>query len=77
MDNNSASVAFPAFTRGGWNKVQGFQFAWASPEAEAAAEAATKASTEAQKAMCAKKKLWEKYDKAQIKKTKKIHPKKR
>ena len=77
MDNNCASVAFPDFTRGAWNKVHGFQFAWASPEDEAAAEAAAIASTEAQIALCAKKKLWDKYDKEQIKKTKKIHPKKR
>jgi hypothetical protein len=57
--------------------VQGFQFAWAKPEAEAAAEAAAIKSTEAQKALCAKKKLWEKYDKERNKKVKKIHPKKR
>lgn len=72
MDNNCASVAFPDFTRGAWQKVKGFQFAWAAPEAEAAAEAAAKASTEAQKQLCAKKKLWDKYDKAQVKKTRKI-----
>ena len=77
MDNNCASVAFPDFTRGAWNKVKGFQFAWADPAAEAEAEAAAQKSTEAQKELCAKKKLWEKYDKEQIKKTKKIHPKKK
>ena len=77
MDNNCASVAFPDFTRGAWNKVKGFQFAWATPEAEAAAEAAAEASTQAQKDLCAKKKLWDKYDKDKVKKTKKIHPKKR
>ena len=63
MDNNSASVAFPDFTRGAWNKVQGFQFAWADPESEAAVEAAAEASTKVQKDLCAKKKLWERYDK--------------
>jgi hypothetical protein len=77
MDNNCASVAFPDFTRGAWNKVQGFQFAWATPEAEAAAEAAAQASTQAQKDLCAKKKLWDKYDKDKIKKAKKNQPKKR
>ena len=67
MDNNSASVAFPDFTRGDWQKVSGHQFAWATPEAEAEAEAAAKASTEAQKKLCAQKKLWEKYDKDKAK----------
>ncbi len=67
MDNNNASVAFPDFTRGEWNKVKGYKHAYASAEDEAAAEAAAKASTEAQKELCAKKKLWEKYDKAKAK----------
>lgn len=67
MDNNSASVAFPDFTRGAWRKVQGFQFAWAEPEAEAAAASAAEASTKAQKDLCTKKKLWEKYDKEKAK----------
>jgi len=71
MDNNCASVAFPDFTRGAWKKVPGFQFAWAAPEAEAAAEAAAEASTKAQKDLCAKKKLWEKYDKDKEKAAKK------
>ncbi len=70
MDNNSASVAFPDFTRGEWNKVQGYRHAYASADDEAAAEKAAEASTEEQKQMCAKKKLWEKYDKAQAKKAK-------
>ena len=67
MDNNCCSVAFPDFTRGNWNVQKGFQFAWAKAEDEAAAEAAAVASTEAQKALCAKKKLWEKYDKKKLK----------
>ena len=67
MDNNCCSVAFPDFTRGYWNVQKGFQFAWASPEDEAAAEAAAEASTQAQKDLAAKKKLWEKYDKAKEK----------
>ena len=62
MDNNCASVAFPDFTRGAWEKVKGFQFAWATPEDEAAAEAAAQASTAAQKERCAAENLWEKYD---------------
>jgi len=68
MDNNCASVAFPDFTRGAWDKVKGFQFAWAEPEAEAAAEAAAEASTAAQKERCATENLWEKYDQAKAKK---------
>ena len=71
MDNNSCAVAFPDFTRGFWNVQKGFQFAWASPEDEAAAEAAAIASTEAQKELALKKKLWEKYDKAKEKASKK------
>ena len=71
MDNGFASVAFPDFTRGYWNLQQGFRHAYASPEEEAAAEAAALASTEAQKALTTKKKLWEKYDKAKAKKKKK------
>jgi hypothetical protein len=51
--------------------VPGFQFAWASPEDEAAAAAAAEASTQAQKDLCAKKKLWEEYDKAKEKAAKK------
>ena len=62
MDNNCASVAFPDFTRGAWNKVQGFQFAWAPAEAEAAAEAAATACTDLQKQLCTKYQLWAKYD---------------
>ncbi len=67
MDNNCASVAFPDFTRGEWDKVQGYRHAYASPEDEAQAEATALASTQAQKDLCAKKKLWEKYDKAKAK----------
>ena len=42
MDNGCAPVAFPDFTRGEWNKVQGYKHAFASPEAEQ--EAAEKAA---------------------------------
>lgn len=67
MDHNCAAVEFPDFTRGEWNKVKGFRHAYAAPADEAAAEAAAAASTEAQKKLCAQKKLWEKYDKAKAK----------
>ena len=71
MDHNSAAVAFPDFTRGEWNRVKGYRHAYATPEEEAATEEAARASTEAQKQQCAKKKLWEKYDKARAKEAKK------
>ena len=45
MDNNCASVQIPDFTRGHWNEVKGYKHAFASPEDEAAAEAAAKAFT--------------------------------
>ena len=35
MDNNGASVAFPDFTRGEWNKIQGYKHAYATQEEEA------------------------------------------
>ena len=70
MDNGCAAVSFPDFTRGYWDIQKGFRHAYASPEDEAAAEKAAAASTEAQKALAVKKKLWEKYDKAQAKKEK-------
>ncbi|MCF0160888.1 MAG: Gfo/Idh/MocA family oxidoreductase [Bacteroidaceae bacterium] len=40
MDNGFAPVAVPDFTRGNWDKQQGFRHAWASPADEAAAEQA-------------------------------------
>ena len=42
MDNGCAPVAIPDFTRGEWNKVQGYKHAYATPEAEK--EAADKAA---------------------------------
>ena len=71
MDNGCAAVAFPDFTRGEWNKQQGFRHAYASPEDEAVVEKAARESTARQKELAAKKKLWEKYDKAQSPKTRK------
>ncbi len=62
MDNNSAAVTFPDFTRGHWNDQKGYSHAYAAPEDEAAAEAAAKAYTAAQKAAVADNKLWDLYD---------------
>lgn len=38
MDNNSAPVSFPDFTRGYWNVEKGYKHAYASPEDEVLAE---------------------------------------
>lgn len=62
MDNNSAAVTFPDFTRGFWNKQDGYKHQYASPEAEAATEAAAAAYTKSQKEATAKFKLWNLYD---------------
>ncbi len=71
MDHHNAAVRFPDFTRGYWNLQKQFAHAYASPQDEAAAQAAAEASTEAQKALTLKKKLWEKYDKARARRDKK------
>ncbi|MDE6395500.1 MAG: Gfo/Idh/MocA family oxidoreductase [Duncaniella sp.] len=65
MDNNCAAVAFPDFTRGHWNDVDGYNHAWASPENEAAVEATAEAVTAAQKAAVEANKVWALYDAAQ------------
>lgn len=62
MDNNSASVAFPDFTRGHWNETKGYRHAYASPEDEIYTEAKAKAFTEAQKKATTDNKLWQLYD---------------
>ncbi|MDE6535406.1 MAG: Gfo/Idh/MocA family oxidoreductase [Muribaculaceae bacterium] len=62
MDNNSAAVTFPDFTRGHWNDVKGYKHAYAPADEEAAAEVKAKAFTEAQKAATSKLKLWDLYD---------------
>lgn len=62
MDNNSAAVAFPDFTRGHWNEQQGYRHAYASPEDEQAAEAKAKAYTAAQVKATADNRLWDLYD---------------
>ena len=64
MDNGNCSVAFPDFTRGHWNDVKGYTHAWASPEDEAATDAAAVAYTTAQKEAVAKYNLWALYDAA-------------
>lgn len=61
MDNNCAPVTFPDFTRGFWNKEQGYKHQYASP-ADEATEAAAAAYTKAQKEATAKYNLWKLYD---------------
>ncbi len=68
MDHNSASVAFPDFTRGYWDIQKGFRHAFASEADEKEAERIAEEATEAQKTMTQQKKLWEKYDKEQARK---------
>jgi hypothetical protein len=62
MDNNCAAVTFPDFTRGHWNEVEGYNHAYAAPEAEAAVEAEAEAYSAAQKKVTAQKNLWALYD---------------
>lgn len=62
MDNNSAAVTIPDFTRGHWNDVKGYRHAYADPADEAAAEATAKAHTQKQKQAVEANKLWERYD---------------
>lgn len=64
MDNGNCAVSFPDFTRGHWNEVNGYTHAWASPQDEAATDAAAAAYTAAQKAAVAKYELWKLYDAA-------------
>ena len=65
MDNNCASVAFPDFTRGFWNELDGYKHAYAAPADEAATEKAAADYTAAQKEAVAKYKLWDLYEAAQ------------
>ena len=62
MDNNCAAVTFPDFTRGYWNKVDGFKHVYATTEEETKAEADAKAYTAAQKIVTSDFKLWTLYD---------------
>lgn len=65
MDNNSASVAFPDFTRGHWNDVKGYKHAYASEADEKAVEQKAEAYTAAQKAAVKANNLWALYDQVQ------------
>ncbi|MBO7266017.1 MAG: Gfo/Idh/MocA family oxidoreductase [Alistipes sp.] len=60
MDNNCASVAFPDFTRGYWNIVDGYNHAYADNEAET--EAIAEAYTLAQRRATEQYALWTLYD---------------
>lgn len=62
MDNDNASVAFPDFTRGYWNMLNGFRHEFAEPEQEAATAARATAYTAAHKELAAKYDLWTLYD---------------
>lgn len=64
MDHNSASVAFPDFTRGCWERQKGFRHAYLSAAEEAKLDASAAAATAKMKAEVVKQHLWEKYDKA-------------
>ena len=65
MDNGNLPVQVPDFTRGEWNKTDGYHHAWASPEDEAATRAAATAFTEQLKARGAK--YWQKVAKQEAK----------
>ena len=65
MDNGNLPVEVPDFTRGHWNEVQGFGYAFASPEEEKAHDEANHAFT--MKLKTTAEKLWKKYDKAHAK----------
>ena len=45
MDNGCAAVAIPDFTRGEWNKIQGYRHAFATPADEEQSMAEAKAFT--------------------------------
>lgn len=62
MDNNSAAVTFPDFTRGHWDDVQGYRHAWATEAQEKATEAKAEAFTAAQKQVVGTNNLWTLYD---------------
>lgn len=67
MDNNSAAVAFPDFTRGHWNDVKGYKHAYAPAAEEKAAEEAADAFTAAQKEAVTQNDLWKLYDEMKAK----------
>ena len=65
MDNNSAAVSFPDFTRGHWNDVKGYKHAYAPEADEKEAEAKAEAFTTAQKEAVKANNLWDLYDAVQ------------
>lgn len=67
MDNNSAAVSFPDFTRGHWNETKGYKHAYAPADEEKAAEEAAAAFTATQKDAVAKAGLWKLYDEMKAK----------
>ncbi|MDE5822772.1 MAG: Gfo/Idh/MocA family oxidoreductase [Paramuribaculum sp.] len=75
MDNNSAAVTFPDFTRGHWNDQKGYKHAYASEADEQDAEAKAKAFTTAQVKATADNKLWDLYDAVKAAKTPKAKAK--
>lgn len=60
MDNGCAPVSVPDFTRGDWNKTNGYRHAFATPEQEKATLAKAEAFTAALKAKTNKKKTGKK-----------------
>ncbi len=60
MDNNCAAVAFPDFTRGHWEDIEGYRHAYS--ETEAQTEARAEAYTAIQKTVTAELGLWSLYD---------------
>lgn len=62
MDHNCASVAFPDFTRGEWNKTFGYKHAFAPKKEEAKTEALADEITKIEKSLA--KEAWKQYDKA-------------
>ena len=76
MDNNCAAVTFPDFTRGYWNKVDGFKHVYATTEEETKTEADAKAYTAAQKKVTSDFKLWTLYDAVKTAKNPKAEQKK-
>lgn len=75
MDNNSAPVAFPDFTRGYWNVEKSYKHAYATPEEEAESLKAAEEATATLKAKA--EKAWKVWDKMVEKKAKQAAKKKK
>lgn len=65
MDNNSAPVTIPDFTRGCWNKQKGYRHAYAAPAEEKEVEVASQHFSKLQKEATAKFNLWTLYEQMQ------------